>query len=47
MTDELNKRLKEEREYMDQEIEKGHNRMGNLEDMVTKEREDRVESLET
>ena len=32
---------------MDSEIDRGHNRMGVLEEMVTKEREDRIESLET
>jgi hypothetical protein len=32
---------------MDMEIERGHDRMSGLEEMVKKEREDRVESLES
>ena len=47
LSDQLNKRLKEEKEYMESEIERGHNRMQNLEEMVNKERENRIESLDS
>ena len=47
LTDALNTRLKEEEEYQKEQIRIGHERMANLEEMVKKEREDRIESLES
>ena len=44
---ELNIRIEEETEYMEQERVKAHDRMAYIEELVRKEREDRVESLET
>lgn len=46
LTNELNQRIKEEEEYQQNEIKKGHDRMKFIEDLVTSEREDRVKSLE-
>lgn len=47
VTDELNTRVKEETDYMEAERVRGHDRMQALEDLVKKEREDRIESLES
>jgi len=43
----LNLRIKEETEYMESERVRGHDRMAYIEELVKKEREDRVESLDT
>lgn len=43
---ELNTRVREETEYMESERVRGHDRMAHLEEMVKKEREDRISSLE-
>ena len=40
-------RITEETEYMENERVRAHDRMAYLEGLVRKEREDRVESLET
>lgn len=45
LTDQLNLRVKEETDYMEAERVRGHDRMAALEAMVSKEREDRIESL--
>jgi septal ring factor EnvC (AmiA/AmiB activator) len=47
LTDQLNTRVREETEYMEAERVRGHDRMAHLEQMVAKEREDRIESLES
>jgi hypothetical protein len=47
LTDQLNNRVREETEYMEDERVKAHDRMAALEAMVSKEREDRIESLKT
>ena len=44
---ELNTRVREETEYMESERVRGHDRMAHLEEMVKKEREDRIHSLES
>lgn len=46
LTDQLNFRVKEETDYMEAERVRGHDRMQFLEDLVRKEREDRIQSLE-
>lgn len=46
LTDQLNVRIKDEKEYMENEVTKGHDRMAALEEMIRQEREDRVASLE-
>lgn len=47
LNDELNRRVKEETDYMESERVRGHDRMAALEEMVRKERDDRIESLES
>lgn len=47
LTGELNTRVREETDYMESERVRGHDRMAALENMVRKEREDRIESLES
>lgn len=47
LTNQLNNRIQEETEYMSNEVTRGHNRMAMLEEMLKKERDDRIESLET
>ena len=46
LTDALNKKVKEETDYMEAERVRGHDRMQFLEDLVKKERDDRIQSLE-
>lgn len=47
LSEELNTRIKDEEEYMSNECKRGHDRMAMLEEMITKEKEDRIESLDT
>ena len=47
LTDQLNTRVKEETDYMESERVRGHDRMAFLEELVRKEREDRISSLES
>ena len=47
LAEQLTQRINEETEYMESERVRGHDRMAYLESLVNKEREDRVESLET
>ncbi len=47
LTATLNTRVKEETDYMEAERVRGHDRMLALENMVKKEREDRIDSLES
>jgi septal ring factor EnvC (AmiA/AmiB activator) len=46
LTDQLNQRVKEETDYMESERVRGHDRMAFLENLIAKEREDRITSLE-
>lgn len=47
LTDELNRRLADEREYMDLEIYRAHTRMQRLEGKVSLEKTERIQSLDT
>ena len=47
LTNELNQQIKDEEEYMTNEVTRAHDRMAILEEMLKKEREDRIESLDT
>ncbi len=47
LREELNQIFDEETEYQHSEIKKGNDRMQSLEDMLQKEKEDRIESLDT
>jgi hypothetical protein len=47
LTDELNTKIQEETDYMESERVRGHDRMAYLEELVRKEREDRIESLDS
>lgn len=47
LSDELNFKIKEETDYMESERVRGHDRMAYLEELVRKEREDRIDSLDS
>jgi hypothetical protein len=42
LTDQLNTRVKEETDYMESERVRGHDRMAFLEELVRKEREEKI-----
>ena len=47
LSDELTTRITEETDYMESERVRGHDRMAYLENLISKEKSDRVESLES
>lgn len=47
LSDQLNLRIREEEDYMESERVRAHDRLAHLENMLAKEREDRIESLDS